>query len=544
METAEAGMTLRDAKFLADLSIKDVKNGFIKTGYYLGLIRNQRLWEPEYSGFQEFLDANYRKDRSWASRCISLYEHFGCRGGREGLPHLAEPYEDYSVSQLIEMLSMTEEQRQQVAPDMTVRQIRELKPKREKEVPEDISAEEMPGETEKEPAGEQEEEQIHGQMNVTDNPGAVATSQQPEADATGWRQEEEENAPDESWNLGDLPQAGGGLVRNLALRLVHERRTQLLFLPYDRHEAEEKVRIQMGLMARTYDNSIPVGNGVEASACGIIIEFYEGEKDLGTCSYARFLTQVRKALEKPAEKMEEGAGNGTEDRESITETPETVAEGRENGPECQGADQEMEESATESTGEPEDIPVWAAYDRQILEKMIRDATEEMDIMREYWAEHMPDVCTEHAMRIQAYRNLLEMHEKQEEEEQEEEPGRDPAQPELPVLKNDGQRKEWLRNYQSWGLWYEDRNIGAKYYRYIFANGAILVVDEYQYDTYEGDAGYTASFLHLVGGPEPARHTKYGEYKWPYRQRYSRNPDSETELVEFLKALQQKGEQKK
>ena len=45
------------------------------------------------------------------------------------------------------------------------------------------------------------------------------------------------------------------------------------------------------------------------------------------------------------------------------------------------------------------------------------------------------------------------------------------QPELPLFKNNDQRKEWLRNYQDWGLWYEDENIGARYYKYDFDNGA-------------------------------------------------------------------------
>ena len=36
---------------------------------------------------------------------------------------------------------------------------------------------------------------------------------------------------------------------------------------------------------------------------------------------------------------------------------------------------------------------------------------------------------------------------------------------LPVMKNNDQRKEWLRNYKDWGLWYTDEHIGARYYKY-------------------------------------------------------------------------------
>ena len=32
---------------------------------------------------------------------------------------------------------------------------------------------------------------------------------------------------------------------------------------------------------------------------------------------------------------------------------------------------------------------------------------------------------------------------------------EPEQPGLPIMKNNDQRKEWLRNYKIWGLWYTD-----------------------------------------------------------------------------------------
>ncbi|MFR2212963.1 MAG: hypothetical protein ACLS61_03585 [Ruminococcus sp.] len=38
---------------------------------------------------------------------------------------------------------------------------------------------------------------------------------------------------------------------------------------------------------------------------------------------------------------------------------------------------------------------------------------------------------------------------------------------LPVMRNNDQRKEWLRNYKDWGLWYTDEHIGVRYYKYDF-----------------------------------------------------------------------------
>lgn len=111
---------------------------------------------------------------------------------------------------------------------------------------------------------------------------------------------------------------------------------------------------------------------------------------------------------------------------------------------------------------------------------------------------------------------------------------------LPVMKNNDQRKEWLRNYKLWGLWYEDKNIGVKYYKYDFENGARLIVEEYAPDPHNQNSWWVSNltesfYMHLVGGPEPER--KGGIPKWTYHTRYNKFPNSETELVEFLKELQ-------
>lgn len=132
------------------------------------------------------------------------------------------------------------------------------------------------------------------------------------------------------------------------------------------------------------------------------------------------------------------------------------------------------------------------------------------------------------MMVDALKLLLTSYEDAEEETEE------ISQPALPELKNNDQRKEWLNNYRSWGVWYKDEHTGATYYRYRFDNGADLIAEEYECES-EYIGTYTSSYLHLVGGPEPPR--KSGIPKWSKYEKYNRNPNSETELVEFLKELQ-------
>lgn len=117
---------------------------------------------------------------------------------------------------------------------------------------------------------------------------------------------------------------------------------------------------------------------------------------------------------------------------------------------------------------------------------------------------------------------------------------EPEQPPLPIMRNNDQRKEWLRNYKAWGLWYTDNHTDVKYYKYDFNNGARLIVEEYTPDLGNKKSWWVSAvtesyYMHLVGGPEPDR--AGGVPKWKYHTRYNKSPNSETELVEFLKEMQ-------
>lgn len=115
---------------------------------------------------------------------------------------------------------------------------------------------------------------------------------------------------------------------------------------------------------------------------------------------------------------------------------------------------------------------------------------------------------------------------------------EPEQPPLPEMKNNDQRKEWLRNHKAWGLWYTDPHTEARYYKYDFNNGARLIAEEYAPEPKNDNSWWVPTescYLHLVGGPEPER--AGGVPKWTYHPKYNKFPNSETELIEFLKEIQ-------
>lgn len=139
----------RDAAFTSlkyiysDLT--DIRKYYIRLGFHLEEF--SRCYYYRYFGFitlEEFCDKNLGLDKSAVSRCINVYRAFNVSNSsiyKNGIIskgaaiELDPQWKDYSYTQLCEMLPLTPDQRKDISPDMSVKQIREykkrLKPKKE-----------------------------------------------------------------------------------------------------------------------------------------------------------------------------------------------------------------------------------------------------------------------------------------------------------------------------------------------------------------------------------------------------------------------------
>ena len=70
------------------------------------------------------------------------------------------------------------------------------------------------------------------------------------------------------------------------------------------------------------------------------------------------------------------------------------------------------------------------------------------------------------------------------------------QPDLPILKNNDQRKEWLNTYHEWPVWFEVPEAAEVYYRYDLPDGSSLVICEYHYW-----ASWKEKYDYCKGDPE-------------------------------------------
>lgn len=119
-----------------------------------------------------------------------------------------------------------------------------------------------------------------------------------------------------------------------------------------------------------------------------------------------------------------------------------------------------------------------------------------------------------------------------------------VQPEFPKFRNDDERKAWINDVEAWGLWYEDSNIGAKYYKYDFPDGSRVIAVRYRYTCppwiknkkdRDLDGTFKDTYYHMIYSDA---YKKINEYA--YEKYYVNTTSSITELVKFIKEISKKG----
>ena len=118
------------------------------------------------------------------------------------------------------------------------------------------------------------------------------------------------------------------------------------------------------------------------------------------------------------------------------------------------------------------------------------------------------------------------------------------QPELPVLKNNDQRKEWIDNYITWPVWIDIPHTGEKYYRYDLTNKVAIVVKVRRKHAYAGyketkDYEYGAEQYYLLGIKSEWSQKGTKIVVDETRTFYECNTNKSA-LVDYLKDYQKKG----
>lgn len=499
----------RDIKQSVNRSASEV----VYLGFLLRRMMDEKLYQVRYADFDSYLRSELHIDYTLANRFMGINKKYSMGGNSRNID---EKYRGYSQGLLIEMLSMSPELEARVRPDMTVKQVREIKRKarqkpgkmkpdvrglmddaycaacgtplyeeaRPEKCPECGQVQDWSGWGE-EPAGDRAETAEEGATVIegeyreidipeTEDPAAgddIATSQ-PQKSAYGLEKTE---YPEESL----LTTAGCGHKHNC-------------FSCAQDCGIRQKSR---------YCALAPMGDPFPCTTMSVLEILKEEAGD--RCQFVNNDLAPRMA----------GSGDAVP---CCKECQESC------GYRCQRAP--LQEVPFEDDAEIQ-TPV---DEMQLLRSMLEEAEKLLEAYLELGGIPEQTVHKQKLM-VGALANMFcELEEIQEKEDAAAE-----TQQELPVLKNDAQRKRWLNDYKAWGLWYRDDNIDVNYYKFDFIDGSRLVAAEYPQRTPYYGIEQDEYFYHLL------EKNKKG-YQRDYDEKYCHRADSESYLVGFLKNLQRKG----
>ena len=139
-------VSYQDSVDIINDELHKARKSFIKIGWYLKHINEANMYKEDgYANINDFAHDKFKISQSTTTRLIGLCCQFSV--GHDS-PELDEKYLDYNISQLFEMLPMLQEQREKITPDMTIRQIRDIKNEdKEQSVDENDPEKDIPGQT-------------------------------------------------------------------------------------------------------------------------------------------------------------------------------------------------------------------------------------------------------------------------------------------------------------------------------------------------------------------------------------------------------------
>ena len=538
-------MNYKDSKAAIKANANQIVGNFVAIGYYLKHIRDKELYvEDGYQNIWDMAQSEFGFSQSWASRCMSVNDRFSKDGNS---PILLEKYRGFDKSKLSEMLTLTDQQLEQVTITTTVAEIKNIK-----------HSEKSYATSHKEPEVVSTSKQLpkvckwDGKSNCVAvcNTGTDCCNECKDHGycngECGWQ---DERIPKPSGKCIHRPEytctlpegskiaKGDGVNCNSKCCWNCEKREGCGYqcnssAHRPAKEYANEIPDNVNDQSKNVDNKPEIVNGVDETPLQ--------EKECSNCRYNimsrdEYFSENPDAKEFPCDTC--GAFDNWEPeveglvldcfnhedgwhKEIIIDEPEEI--------ETVEADI-IQTHPVEHEDDEDDEPI--DYEKYTW----KDVDEELDRLMEYVEAFRKDNSTVHGRRKGKMRyDAMVLLDKEMQKPPVVEPPK-PIQPELPIMKNNDQRKEWAENYKAWGEWYYDEHIDCHYYKYDFSNGDRLVVEEYlnrcRYWGHESDNAY----YHLLQINKQAY-----EKNRTFEQKYVHETTSITEIVDYLKDLQKKG----
>lgn len=433
----------------------------VSNGFYLKHIRDNKLFmDGGYNTFAEFAKEEFGLSESSASRYISINKRFSIDGNS---PFLMEDKKAFSKGQLWEMLRLTDEQLEQVTPDMTVKEIRALATSQEIEIDIEEPEEQIPGqldidfypevlpegyktqeETETVEAVEVEKEEIpvefaKAEVVIDGEYREIGIYEENSEVETEFLQTEEvEKIHDETWFVEQYISYMPKEAAKLYEVCMKEQNNS------DRAKAVQKRIAPYGCHTRSCSEYSFDFHGFAGG-----MDFKIGEEKMHL-KYGRFVKELMKLYEANATYRQQE----TEERQPDEEIQENT----------QLEEKELPLESKEVTP------------HSVLETAKIRLHNMLQTEKQYGQTEASQRLVESQKIIVAA--LAAMVTELDGIAEESDGMVMPVQPELPIMKNNEQRAAFIDAYSEWTIWIETKATGEKYYRYDFENGTSFVVRTY------------------------------------------------------------------
>lgn len=463
-------LTYEHAKDILRENLDAMKNNFIAAGYYMKYIRDNEMYLADgYGSIWEFAEDNYGIRKSTASRWMAMNDKFS-QGGNS--PVLAAEYRGFEKSQLQEMLYLDDKQIQAVAPDMTVKEIREIREIRKPE--ETVRELRKPNETDRE----------------------------------------------------YLKAAASHLIKSLHTWFLADfmNRVELV----DRSPVELKKKLGKG--GRCWHFSTEKGVG-RINLFDDYVQIWDEENEcIGDFDWFYLAAAIQSmwsivVMEHAQKLQQEPVATSQQEElapvldmnlpeEEPEPEPEVIAE---ENIEVVDTEEESPEELYEETSDKSDI--------EILEEELDKAKNTLHLMLSCYSENDIRVRKQKLIVGALAGTLCDLEGVDIPEPRQRE------QPELPAMKNNDQRKEFLAKYQAWPVWFEVKEASETYHRFDLPDGSSIVICEYHMWLYWKEK-YSDEDPHTTGTREYLLTPGYH-----YLENCKTNT---TTLIEHLKNVQRKG----
>jgi hypothetical protein len=564
-------VSLEDAEVFIRSNLQSAVRSVIATGFYLKHIRDNELYlEAGYKNINEYAMDRFGLSASATSRYITRNTRFS-RGGNS--PLIDDRFKDFSKSQLQEMLGMSDEQLEQVTPDMTVREIRNMA--RPKEIP----YIEIPGQTElKDIPGVMPEERaesfeastaelfdVEEDENMVQSVAGKPISQ--EISITELVEEEDAEIatsqparPQDSMTIRKFIKAWKEYQLDDFKRAMRAMRTgqntgekakqiQKELAPHGCHYvgcSEYSFNFHSfagGMDWQVRNEKIHLKYGRLASELLCMYDPWSSEFD----EEPDIIDEQRNESIDAAEKQQ--MGHCLHRPEYECSLPEKYMHRPGSGTDCaheccwecvKHGECKLECNSSADRPETEEEIATSQTDNEASKNVMKERTD-MEILRELLERKKQllskclgtpgiDKSDEHIrmqkLEVGALASMLcELEDLEEKKDR-------PKQPELPPLRNNDQRAAFIDAYETWTLWIDNQETGERYYRYDLQDGTSFVIKTYHSMLYDWKADVAMRYKEGYGANE--------EYLLEPGKFFRDCRTNRTTLIEKLKEIQ-KGE---